>query len=342
MYPSENNVRYGIFVKRFGNLLIDDFDIHRIVITKKYNVLSKLFAYFKAYISIIKLLFTSKTTDIIYVHFPLHFAPILLPFILKKRKLVLNFHGSDVIFDSPIKKTLAYFLYPLVKKSNIVVPSTYYEGIVSKAFNISNKSIFVYPSGGIDSNIFYPINSTGNIFTLGFISNFIESKGWRLLLESVKNITLNNSIYPLKVIMVGDGPDKVKIKKFIKINNLDVELLDSVEQENLSKIYSKFDVFIFPTYRKAESLGLVGIEALSCGIPVITSNIGGPSGYIKNEVNGYLFEPQNSDELTCSILKYYSLPQNEKDKMKKEALISSEKFDSIKVTNELKHYLRSI
>jgi glycosyltransferase involved in cell wall biosynthesis len=229
-----------------------------------------------------------------------------------------------------------------VKKSNIVVPSTYYEGIVSKAFNISNKSIFVYPSGGIDSNIFYPINSTGNIFTLGFISNFIESKGWRLLLESVKNITLNNSIYPLKVIMVGDGPDKVKIKKFIKINNLDVELLDSVEQENLSKIYSKFDVFIFPTYRKAESLGLVGIEALSCGIPVITSNIGGPSGYIKNEVNGYLFEPQNSDELTCSILKYYSLPQSEKDKMKKEALISSEKFDSIKVTNELKHYLRSI
>ena len=59
------------------------------------------------------------------------------------------------------------------------------------------------------------------------------------------------------------------------------------------------DVFVFPS--REEPLGLVGIEALTCGLPVIGTEIGGIKDYLVDNFNGLLFEPQNSNQLAEKI-----------------------------------------
>ena len=342
MYPSHSNVRYGIFVKKFEDLISDQFEIKKIVIVKKYKIIDKLIAYLFAYFKIIKLFFTSKKEDIIYVHFPLHFAPILFPFIFIKRKLVLNFHGSDAVFDTSLKKVLSKFLKPIVEKSSIVVPSDYFKGVIINTFKVEENDILVFPSGGVSEYTFYPIQKNHTYFTLGFISNFIKSKGWKILLEAFRIIDDYKMINNLRLIMVGDGPDKNDITSYINKYNLDVKLIDSVKQNELVNIYSEFDVFIFPTYRKEESLGLVGLESMMCGIPVIASNIGGPSGYIKNNINSMLFEQKNEKDLSDKIISFYNLNNDEKTKMVNEAIKTAKLYESTLVSKKMISFLNKL
>lgn len=336
MYPSESNIRYGIFVKRFEELLNDGFDIRKIVIIKNYKAINKLLAYIVAYIKITKLLFTSGKDDIIYIHFPLHFAPILLPLAFSKKILVLNFHGSDAIFDSTTKKVLSVFLKPVVKRSTIIVPSYYFMGVVASTFNISKKNIHIFPSGGVDKNIFYPLPKTNHThFTLGFVSNFIEPKGWKVLLDAFRIIINKKEIDSLELHMVGDGPDKSKIISYINKYELNVKVINSVIQSELVNTYSKFDLFIFPTYRREESLGLVGLEAMMCGKSIIASNIAGPGGYVIDGVNGFLAVPNNPKDLADKIITYYKLSTEKKNIMIKQAIKTANKYESHLVVNDL-------
>ena len=59
---------------------------------------------------------------------------------------------------------------------------------------------------------------------------------------------------------------------------------------------------MFPSKRN-ESLGLVGVEALACGVPVIGSNIGGIPGFIEEGKNGFLFDPDNEHSLVEKVIK---------------------------------------
>lgn len=340
MYPSEKNVRYGIFVKRFKEAVEGDFNVTNIVLTKKQGFLAKGLGYFSLYLRVIWLWFIATENDIIYVHFPLYFSPVLLPLSWKKTVLVLNFHGSDAIFESPLKRFLAIVLKPILKETNIVVPSAYFQKEIENVFKTKTKNVFVYPSGGVNRNFFYPKPIISKTFVFGFISNFIETKGWAVFLDAIGILSRSNEVTKFEAIMVGDGPDLGKIKEQIKTMKLNVKLINSVSQDQLVDIYGKFNVFVFPTYR--ESLGLVGIEAMMCGIPVIASRVQGPLGYVEHGFNGYLVNKGDSKDLAAKMIAYYKLSEQKKDKMSIHCLETSKKYDSLKVKKELLTWLKTI
>ena len=91
---------------------------------------------------------------------------------------------------------------------------------------------------------------------------------------------------------------------------------------------------MFPTALN-ESLGLVGLEAMSCGLPVIASNIGAPSAYINEGVNGFLFETNNAESLTKRIIEYNSLSVTSKLSLRENAISTSILYDSEKVSANL-------
>ena len=74
--------------------------------------------------------------------------------------------------------------------------------------------------------------------------------------------------------------------------------LKKVEQPKLNILYNIATVFIFPS--REEPLGLVGLESIACGTPVIGSNIGGIPEYI-NKRNGFLFDPNEPKELASIV-----------------------------------------
>ncbi|WP_066222796.1 glycosyltransferase family 4 protein [Formosa haliotis] len=343
MYPSKRNVRYGIFVKNFEAAVKGDFIVKKCVLTKKESVVAKLFGYLLLYFKIFCLIFKAKKQDIIYVHFPLHVAPMLWFVQLFKKQIVLNFHGSDLIFNTVFTKILSQFLKPLIIQCAIVVPSVYYKTLIIKKYKIKSGQVFVYPSGGINTAVFYPqVVKKREEIVLGFVSNFIKSKGWEVLLLAVKEVLNKQVIKNLEIVFIGDGPDKEAIIELSERIGVKYNITSNISQKELALRYNEFDLFIFPTYRKAESLGLVGLEAMACGVPVVAGKVGGPMGYINHGINSFLFEKKSSKDLVNKILLYFSLSENEKQRIKLNAIKTAKLYDSRKVNMELLLFLKDL
>lgn len=343
MYPSEKFVRYGIFVKNFEKALQNEYYIEKLVLTQKESISSKLIGYLYLYFKILNLIFKAKKKNIIYAHFPLHFSPALWFLNFFKNKIILNFHGSDLIYDKKFKKLLSVFLKSLIKNKFIVVPSNYYKQKIVTTYNLNSEKVFVYPSGGINTDVFKKKSvKKSTAFTLGFVSNFIESKGWKVFLTAVEKIVEKKLIPNIEVILIGDGPDKLSIDKFLQRGLINNEVISNLSQDELSLKYNEFDLFIFPTYRKAESLGLVGLEAMACGTPVIAGKVGGPMGYIDHGNNGFLFEKKDSEDLINKILYYFNLSKKEKEIIKFNAIQTATNYESTKVNSNLISFLEKL
>lgn len=176
----------------------------------------------------------------------------------------------------PSKKDKTQKMYALkkkwftgVKNMTIVTPSKWLANLVKESF-LKDYPVKVI-NNGIDLSVFKPTESSfrrdnkleDKFVILGVAAPFTNAKGYDVFIELSKRI--DNS---KKIVLV--GLSKEQIANLPK-NIIGIERTAS--QVELAKIYSAADVFVNPT--KEEVLGLVNIEALACGTPVITFNTGG-------------------------------------------------------------------
>lgn len=128
--------------------------------------------------------------------------------------------------------------------------------------------------------------------------------------------------------MVGSGEDDEHLKK--RMITLPQEIQESIirypllEQRKLAEIYNMLDIFVFPS--TSESLGLVAIEAMACGTPVIASDYAAPKYYIVDHQNGLKFTKGNSEELADKICYFMSLKDSEIKKLQMGALLTGESY----------------
>ena len=106
---------------------------------------------------------------------------------------------------------------------------------------------------------------------------------------------------PAKLVIVGDGPEKEFLENLCKKKGIDEKVLFVGNSHEVDKILCFSDLFILPS--EHESFGLVALEAMVCGVPVISSNAGGlPEVNIHGE-SGYLSNVGNVDEMAKNALK---------------------------------------
>ncbi len=138
-------------------------------------------------------------------------------------------------------------------------------------------------------------------------------------------------IIPAKLILIGDGPEKVKIEQLCKELNVErcvhfLGKLDAVEE-----VLSVADVFLMPSEK--ESFGLAALEAMACEVPLIASNTGGIPELNVQGVTGFLSNVGDIEDMvknTLFILKDENLPT-----FKANALKHAQEFD---ITNILPKY----
>lgn len=359
MYPSERHPRYGVFVKNFERSLVDNgFSFPVKAVLKDAKIVSPLVKIYKYIVLYSRILFYGmfkKNYDLIYVHFPiLVIIPLAVLSFLKKR-LVLNFHGSDLFPNSWIKQILAPIQrYVATRAVTIVVPSLYFKDQVVLILSVNADKVYVSPSGGVDVNKFYKYSSDAtkdlksemgikkNGLVLGFVSNLIIEKGWDTFIKSLL-LLKQRGFSNLSAVMIGDGPDRQRLIELIEQYELNssVTLYTSMAQNKLASYYNMFDIFIFPTIGK-ESLGLVGLESMACGTPVIGSDFAGLRTYIKHGNNGMLFQNGSYVELAEMIEQYDSMSLSDKNKMSSSAIITANLYNSKTVSEELANHLQGL
>lgn len=352
MYPSSDSPGYGIFVKNVAEGLREHgIEMSRLaVITGRSGSLwGKIAKYAKFYRDVMAGFFSDY--DFIYIHFPNQVMPLIsLLYKIRKTKIILNFHGEDLLYSKEgfhkwLGETTRYFSKKYA--AAIVVPSRYFASLTADRQFSSLKKIIVSASGGINENYFYPksadtLKSNGRPIHIGYVGRFEPGKGILEFLEVAcllkeKNIDFHATI-------VGYGSLMNQTLEYISGHNLGgkVSLIPGLPQEKLADEYRKFDLLVFLSSRSEESLGLTGIEAMACGTPVIGSNVGGIASYLVDRKNGYLIEDIRDTEKLVSVIQEYSEASSEfRKSMYDEAVKTGEKYFSKTVCTQLASDLKN-
>ena len=137
--------------------------------------------------------------------------------------------------------------------------------------------------------------------------------------------------------LVGDGPYRGQLEKIFE--NTKTNFIGYLSGEELASAYASGDIFLFPS--STETLGLVLLEAMAAGCPVIGANKGGIPDIINDGINGCLYDPGEKDNGKKSLIeatKKILVDKNKKEAMRKEARKEAEQWDWNQATLQLQKY----
>tara|TARA_R110000868_G_scaffold127256_1_gene334750 strand:- start:125 stop:841 length:717 start_codon:yes stop_codon:yes gene_type:complete len=144
-------------------------------------------------------------------------------------------------------------------------------------------------------------------FTLLFVGRMEPRKGVLYALKSFEQ--LKRKYANMRLIIAGDGDGKEEAEAFVKEQKLeDVVFLGYVEEEEKLKLFNTADVFLAPALF-GESFGIVLLEAMAMGIPMVGFGNEGYKNVIKDEWLEYFPEPRDLDAFTKSVEKLYLNPE---------------------------------
>lgn len=133
------------------------------------------------------------------------------------------------------------------------------------------------------------------------VARFYKIKNHFSLLEAFKKY-LNN--HPNALLnLVGKGPEMENCKKFVLANNIQNSVIFHGEQTEVENFLRSCDVFILPSFY--EGLGIAALEAMHVGLPLIVSNVGGLKDLVKDNINGYIFDPCDVSTIADSMERVY-------------------------------------
>jgi D-inositol-3-phosphate glycosyltransferase len=204
---------------------------------------------------------------------------------------------------------------------------------------------------GVDTNLFYPRDRAKVRELLGlpdletpillFVGRIERLKGIDTLLESVAVVSRYCSGRDLKVLIVGGGgqseAENAELRRVVELHkdlNLEdqVEFVGSKPQEMLPLYYSAADVTIMPSHY--ESFGLVAVEAMASGTPVIASNVGGLSFTVVDGETGYLVEQENHFQLAERVHTLLKNPEL-REQMGEEANIHAQQYSWENIASQM-------
>ncbi|WP_309089203.1 glycosyltransferase [Domibacillus sp.] len=348
MYPNAQFPSYGVFVQNTERILKNGgFEVDRVVLEKKTSKAAKAIGYASYYANLVRQGMSGRY-DAIYVHYASHNA---LPLLLLKRlkpsvRIVTNVHGSDVVPEVPSQEKYQPYVKQLLEQSVLIItPSHYYESLVKEKYGVQTP-VAVFPSGGVNKDVFHPKERAQALAELqldpsyryiGYVGRLDVGKGWDHYLHAIKRYVDEKPDHGTKFIAVGSGKDEAAFKELVAELGIEDVVIHYplMKQSGLANVYNAVEAFVFPTTRKGESLGLVGLEAMACRTPIIASAIGGILDYVKPGENSWLFEPGNPEELKEALLAFDDLQQAERDRVAEAAYQTALEYEESAVQPKL-------
>ncbi len=248
----------------------------------------------------------------------------------------------------------------ILKRANAIVASTPQEvKNILDLYDVSGENIELIRAG-VDKSLFKPINKekavekTGMDFEniLLFVGRITKAKGLSILVKALEKVKKQFDSEVKLLVAGGDVSgvmhseeeerQKQKLKKMLTELELEdnVKFLGPVEREELPYYYSLADVCVVPS--RYETFGLVAVEAMACGVPVVASKVGGLEHTIKHGYSGLHFVPGKADSLAESILNLLKNSQKLKKMRMNARKRAARRFSLERTVEQIKKLYRSL
>lgn len=240
--------------------------------------------------------------------------------LIKKRSLK---KVNCVVTVSKNNQKILQKLYPEFKNKFVVIPN----GIDTTWWHSQSLRITDLDRKKTKEELFL---AHENSLIITSIAELHERKGLKYLIEAIPEII--TKFQNIKLAIVGEGPQRNELEKLIKELKIENHVILTGRQKEIPKLLKCSDIFVLPSRR--EAFGLVILEAMISGLPIIASNTGGIPEIITANKTGILVEPESSQELSKALIKLI-----ENDKKRQEFSLAGqklvhEKFEAKKMAEE--------
>lgn len=252
--------------------------------------------------------------DVLHVHYAIpHAVCAVLAREMSKRSfgIVTTLHGTDISVlgqDTTLAPAIKYG----IDKSDIVTAVS--QALKEKTYRIisTQKEIEVVYNF-VDERVYKKLDP-GNLKeqfgirederVIIHVSNFRKIKNLPHIVESFFKI---REQMPVKLLLVGDGPERHHIYEMVKASPYAEDVLLLGKQDNLEELYAISDLKLLLS--KTESFGLVLLEAMACGVPCIGTNVGGIPEVIQHGVDGFIVSEGDVDQVATYAIELLSNPE---------------------------------
>lgn len=214
--------------------------------------------------------------------------------------LIISEHSSAYKMDKISAEGLKWASFGFSNADSVIFVSDVLRKSVVEKIGIINNSVIIPNMVNIDRFGNIPVGD--NSFTFLTIAGLNENKSIDLLIKAFSIV--QKDISNVKLLVIGEGPERRKLEDLTEKESLHdfVGFLGSVRHDIIGEYISKSDVFVLPS--KYETFGVVFIEALACGKPVIAAKCGGPEDIVNAE-NGILVDVDDIDGLANAMISIY-------------------------------------
>ncbi len=145
------------------------------------------------------------------------------------------------------------------------------------------------------------------------------------------------ALSPARLAIVGDGPHRQQLQTHFAGTN--THFVGYLQGRELASAYASADAFVFPSH--TETLGLVLLEAMAAGCPVIAARSGGIPDIVSDGVNGYLFEPQDEQGAIAATQKLFA-DADRRAQLRQQARVEAERWSWGAATQQLQNYYQQV
>jgi L-malate glycosyltransferase len=245
--------------------------------------------------------------DLVHVHYAIPHAAsaFLAKEMLKPRRLptMTTLHGTDITLVGIMPSYYEITRFSIEKSDAVTAVSEFLRRETVREFRIERPIEVIH--NFVDTGLFRPKASCAARDRLSpngekvlmHISNFRKVKNLPVLLQVFNEVQKH---VPARLALVGDGPERESVERQAEDMGI-IERVDFLgDQEFVAELLPAADVFLLPSQH--ESFGLAALEAMSCGVPVVGSRIGGLPEVIIHEETGYLCDPNDVPCMSAIVL----------------------------------------
>ncbi len=290
-----------------------------------------------------------ESIDLFHVHYAIphsvsaYIAKQVLLETNHKVKVITTLHGTDITLVGLEPSFLPLVKFSIEKSDGVTAVSKFLKEKTITNYKI-NKEIEVIPNF-VDVEIYNPKENCAfrshfapnEEKVLSHISNFRPVKR---VPDVIKIFYLVKQKIPAKLVLAGDGPERTECERLVRELNIKEDVYFLGKQEAVVDILNASDLFLMPS--QSESFGLSALEAMACGVPTITTSIGGlPELVIHNET-GYIAEIGDVERMAKYAIDLLSNPNKYKKFSENARKRAVEFFNKDKIVNQYEEFYQRI